>query len=164
VPEKNWRDNSLRVGVFTYRGDGSNIDFPLTTADGLMTNIQDVHFLRTGLYASLFFQDLNVFGAYLHGTDSLRVLDATSAALLDSIEPSYHAWFTQADYVIYPWLQGTVRYETLTPGDRTVPSLRTGVANLSALVRANVKAMIEYHRDLRQGENHSLNALVRFAF
>ena len=66
--------------------------------------------------------------------------------------------------MIYPWLQGTVRYETLTPGDSTVPSLRTGVVNLSALVRANVKAMVEYHRDLREGDNHSLNALVRFAF
>src|SRR6202521_1857200 len=164
VPEKNWRDNSLRLGVFTYRGDGSNVDFQLTTPDGLNTKIQDVHFLRTGFYASLFCQDLNVFAAYLHGTDSLRVDDAMTAALLNSIEPSYHAWFTQADYVIYPWLQGTVRYETLTPGDPTVPSLRTGVVNLSALVRANVKAMVEYKRDLRQGENHSLNALVRFAF
>ena len=28
VPEKNWRDNSVRVGVFMYRGDGSGIDFP----------------------------------------------------------------------------------------------------------------------------------------
>ena len=34
VPEKNWRDNSLRPGVFTYRGDGSQIDFPLTTDAG----------------------------------------------------------------------------------------------------------------------------------
>ena len=35
VPDKNWRDNSLRLGVFAYRGDGSGIDFPSTTADGL---------------------------------------------------------------------------------------------------------------------------------
>jgi len=27
-----------------------------------------------------------------------------------------------------------------------------------------VKAMLEYQRDLRVGENHALNALVRFAF
>jgi hypothetical protein len=38
------------------------------------------------------------------------------------------------------------------------------VLNLSALIRANVKAMLEYQRDLREGTNHSLNALVRFAF
>ena len=165
VPEKNWRDNSLRLGVFTYRGDGSNIDIPHTTSEELKTNIQDAHFLRTGVYASLFFQDLNVFGAYLHGTDALRVFDATTTpVLLNSLEPSYHAWFTQADYMIYPWLQGSARYETLTPGDSTVQSLRTGVLNVSALVRANVKAMVEYRRDLRQGDNQSLNAIVRFAF
>ena len=164
TPEKNWRDNSLRLGAFAYRGDASGINFPLTTEAGLAADIQDMHFLRTGLYASLFFQDLNVFGAYLHGSDSLQVLDAGTAALLSAGEPTYDAWFTQADYVFYPWLQGSFRYETVTPADRSVQSLRTGVVNASALIRANVKAMIEYQRDLRTGENHSLNAFVRFAF
>ena len=163
VPEKNWRDNSLRLGVFTYRGDGSHIDFPLSTGEGLKTNVQDVHFLRTGMYANLFYQDLNVFGAYLHGTDSLSVFDATTAALLGAIEPDYHAWFTQADYVVYPWLQAGFRYETVTPADRAVPSVRIGTFNVSALVRANVKAMVEYQRDLRVGDNHSFNVLLRFA-
>jgi hypothetical protein len=164
IPEKNWQDNSLRLGVFAYRGDASNINFPLTTEDGVKTNIQDVHFLRTGIYASLFFQNLNVFGVYLHGSDTLRVFDAGTAALLSAVEPDYHAWFTQADYMFYPWLQGSFRYETVTPADPSVLSLRTAVFNASALVRANVKAMVEYQRDLREGNNHSFNALLRFAF
>ena len=164
VPEKNWRDNSLRLGVFTYRGDASQIPFPATTADGLMVNIEDRRFLRTGVYASLFVQDLNVFGAYLHGSDSLNTFDASANAVLHEIAPDYHAWFTQADYVIYPWLQASGRYETVTPADPTIQSVRIGTFNVSALVRANVKAMLEYQRDLRQGENHSLNALLRFGF
>jgi len=164
ITEKKWRDNTLRLGVFTYRGDGSNIDFPLTIEEGVETRIQDVTFLRTGVYANLYFQDLNVFGAYLHGTDSLRVFNATTATLLHSVEPDYHSWFTQADYLFYPWLQGSFRYETVTPADPSVPSLRTGVFNVSALVRANVKAMVEYQRDLREGDNHTLNAVLRFAF
>ncbi len=164
VPDKNWQDNSLRIGVFTYRGDASGIDFPTTTEDGVQANIQDVHFLRTGVYASFYYQDLNVFGAYLHGSDSLQLADASTASLLNAFEPTYHAWFTQADYMVYPWLQATGRYETVTPGDTTIPSLRTGVFALSALVRANVKAMIEYQRDFREGTNHSLNAILRFAF
>jgi hypothetical protein len=165
VPEKNWRDNSLRLGVFTYRGDGSHIDFPLMmNADATSQNIQDVHFLRTGIYARVFFQDLNVFGTYVHGTDSLSMFAPQSAALLSTIEPAWHAWFTQADYVIYPWLQAGFRYETVTPADRSVMSLRTAVCNVSALVRANVKAMFEYQRDMREGDNHSANALLRFAF
>ena len=164
IPEKNWRDNSLRVGVFTYRGDGSGIDFELTTDEEEKRNVQDVNFLRTGVYASLFVQDLNVFGAYLRGTDSLRVFDPIRGVVLNTMEPAYHAWFTQADYLIYPWLQATARYETVTPADPSVQSLRTGVFNLSALVRANVKMMVEYQRDMREGDNHSLNALLRFVF
>jgi len=164
VPEKNWRDNSLRVGVFVYRGDASGIDFQATPGDNTSPNIQDLHFLRSGVYASVFYQDLNVFGAYVHGTDSLQMSDAATAALLSTVEPNYHAWFTQADYLIYPWLQGTFRYETVTPADRSVQSVRTGVFNVSALARANVKAMFEYQRDLREGRNHSINVLLRFAF
>jgi hypothetical protein len=26
-PAQNWRDDSVRVGAFVYRGDGSNINF-----------------------------------------------------------------------------------------------------------------------------------------
>ena len=33
IPTENWRDNSLRVGAFVYRGDGSQIDFPSALAD-----------------------------------------------------------------------------------------------------------------------------------
>jgi hypothetical protein len=164
TPEKNWQDNSLRVGVFAYRGDATGIDFPVEADNGLKTNIQDVHFLRTGIYASAFFQDLNVFGVYMHGSDSLQVFDAESAALVSTGEPDYHAAFVQADYLFYPWLQGSFRYETLTPADPSVQSRRTGVFNASALIRANVKAMVEYQRDMREGDNHSLNALLRFAF
>jgi len=162
--EKNWQDDSVRLGVFVYRGDASGIGFPMMTDAGLKTNIQDMHFLRTGVYASLFFQNLNAFGVYMHGSDALNTYSADTAALLGSIEPDFHSWFTQADYLFYPWLQGTFRYETVTPADRTVPSLRTGVFNVSALVRANVKAMAEYVRDLREGDNHSFNVSLRFAF
>ncbi len=164
IPEENWRDDSLRVGVFVYRGDGSGIPFAQTDAAGHAFSIQDRHFLRSGFYASLFIRDLNVFGAYLHGNDTLQLFDSTGAPMAAAFQPDYHAWFTQADYVFYPWLQGTLRYETVTPGDRSVQSLRMGVFNVSALIRANVKAMLEYQRDFRVGENHSLNGLVRFAF
>jgi hypothetical protein len=163
VPDKNWRDNSVRVGVFAYRGDGSAIDNPFTAEDGSSQSLQDLHFLRTGVYASAFYQDLNVFGAYLHGTDTLQAF-ADGVPIAASFEPDYKAWFAQADYLVYPWLQGTFRYEALTPGDRSVPMLKTGVFNVSALIRANVKAIVEYGQDLRESDNHSLNAVLRFAF
>ncbi len=164
IPEKNWRDNSLRLGVFTYRGDASSIPFALATDGDAKVNIEDQHFLRTGIYASVFYQDLNVFGVYLRGTDALNATDAATGLLIHAIEPDYHVWFTQADYMLYPWLQASGRYETVTPAEPAVPSVRLGTFNVSALVRANVKLMVEYQRDLRQGDNHSLNALLRFGF
>ena len=165
APDKNWRDNSLRVGALVYHGNGTNITFPSNPDEpSASPGIQDTTFTRTGLYASAVVGDLNVFGAYLHGTDNLQMVDPESLAPLSTINPNFHALFTQADYVIYPWLQAAARFETLTPADRSVPSLRTGVFNLSALIRANVKATVEYQRDLREGVNHSLNAILRFAF
>ena len=162
IPEKNWRDNSLRLGVFAYRGDASRIPFTITAVDAEVA-IEDRHFLRTGIYASFFLGDLNVFGVYLRGTDALTVADE-AGTLLHAIEPDYHAWFTQADYMIYPWLQASGRYETVTPGAHEVPSIRIGTFDVSALVRANVKLMVEYQRDLRLTDNHSLKALFRFGF
>jgi hypothetical protein len=164
IPEKNWRDNSVRIGAFTYGGDASGIDFAPFDDNRRQQSIQDQHFLRAGVYASAFYQDLNVFGAYLHGSDSLQILNSRTEALVRTIEPDYHAWFTQADYLIYPWLQAAGRYEILTPADTDVESLRLGTINVSALIRANVKAMVEYQRDLREGDNHSFNVLLRFAF
>jgi hypothetical protein len=113
IPDKNWRDNSLRVGVFAYRGDASGIPFSVETDTGATVNVEDAHFLRTGLYASVLYQDLNVFGAYLRGTDSLNTTEPETGSLIASLTPTYHAWFAQADYLIYPWLQASGRYETL---------------------------------------------------
>ena len=164
APDKNWRDDSLRLGVFAYRGNAGGIDFPLTDEAGNAVNVQDDHFTRAGFFASVYWHDLNVFGAYVHGKDSLRQLDGATGELLTESEPTYDSWFAQADYVFYPWLHGAARYETVTPGARSVPSLRTGVFNVSGLIRANIKAILEYQRDLREAKNHSLDVVLRFAF
>ena len=162
VPEKNWQDNSFRIGALVYRGDGNGITF--ADPAGGESQIQDVHYLRTGIVASAYYGNLNVFGVYMHGTDSLLVTDRATGIPISTSDPTFHAAFTEADYVFYPWLHGAFRYETLTPADSSVQSVRMAVVNVSVLIRANVKGMVEYQRDLRQGENHSLNALVRFAF
>jgi hypothetical protein len=164
APDKNWRDDSFRVGAFIYRGKARGIDFPLEDESGTTINVQDDHFLRTGFFASAYFRDLNVFGAYVHGKDTLRRFDAASGDFLQEIEPTYNSWFIQADYVFYPWLHGAARYETVTPADRSVRSVRAGVFNVSGLIRANIKAIAEYQRDLREGDNHSFNVILRFAF
>jgi hypothetical protein len=164
APDKNWRDDSLRLGVFAYRGNAGGVDFPLIDEAGNTVNVQDDHFVRTGFFASAYWRDLNVFGAYVHGKDTLRQFDGESGDFLLEIQPTYDSWFVQADYLFYPWLLGAARYETVTPGDRSVESLRTGVFSVSGLIRANIKAILEYQRDLREATNHSLDVVLRFAF
>ena len=127
------------------------------------TNIQDMHFVRTGVYASLFLPEpqrlrrLHARQRYAAGVQRRHA----RAHQLDRAD--FHAWFTQADYVFYPWLQAPFRYETVTPADS--PSQAS--APVSSRKRADSRQRESdggIRRDLREGDNHLLNALLRFAF
>jgi hypothetical protein len=126
--------------------------------------MQDRRYNRVGLYASWYFGDLNLFGAAVHGTDKLRTLDADGVTELNEIKRTYDAWFAQADYVIAPPFQVSLRYENLRVADPTVPTLKTLNANFSFLAYANIKAMLEYNRDLRDSKNYTLATVLRFAY
>jgi hypothetical protein len=163
LPAEAWRERSLRLGLFDYLGDGSHIPFPVTAEDGTALQIEDPRFNRVGLFATWYFQDLNVFGVALRGTDRLRLLDS-GGAFVSQRSRDYDAWFVQADYVILPPFQVSLRYEDLRPADRTAPRVEALNANFSFLVRANIKLMLEYHRDLKDSRNYQLNTLLRFAY
>ena len=163
-PSRNWRESSLRVGVLGYTGDGSKIDFEITDAAGNPFKMQDRRYNRIGLFVSGYFQDINLFGVALHGTDKLRLLDYDTGAEIDETTRDYDAWFAQADYVIRPPLQGSVRYENLRVADSRMERLQFLNMNLSLLVRANIKALIEYRADLEDSKNYNVSGVVRFAF
>jgi hypothetical protein len=163
LPPENWREKSLRIGVLGYTGDGKDVNFDITDDDGNPFKMQDRRYNRYGVFASWYFGDLNVFGVALHGTDKLELLDATGQESISETKRSYDAWFLQADYVIKPPFQVSARYENLRVADPTVPSLRFLNANFSFLIRANIKAMLEYRRDLRNSQNYTLATALRFA-
>jgi hypothetical protein len=164
LPPENWRETSLRVGLLGYLGDGSDILFPVTDEEsGATINVEDRRFDRVGLFASLYLGDLNLFGVALRGTDKLRQLDDTGE-LLGERSGSYDAWFLQADYVIKPPFQVSLRYDTVRPADPEAVALKALNANFTYLVRANIKTMLEYHRDLRDTQNYQIAALLRFAY
>ena len=164
LPPENWRENSLRLGVLGYFGDGSKIDFDITDEDGNPFKMRDKHYDRYGVYASWYFGDLNLFGVALHGRDELDLRDPDTLASLGATTRTYDAWFAQADYVIRPPFQVSLRYENLRVADPTTPSVRTLNANFSFLARANIKAMLEYNRDLRDSKNYTLATVLRFAY
>ncbi|HEX9148282.1 MAG TPA: hypothetical protein VF958_03890 [Thermoanaerobaculia bacterium] len=164
LPPENWRETSLRIGALGYLGNGSGIDFDVTDDAGAPFKMQDRHSQRVGLFASWYFGDLNLFGVALHGRDKLRLFDAETSATLSDTTRTYDVWFAQADYVIRPPFQVSLRYENLRPADPEARTLKTVNANFSFLIRANIKAMLEYRRDLRESKNYSLNTLLRFAY
>jgi hypothetical protein len=163
LPPENWRERSLRVGVLAYTGDGKDVHFDIADDSGNAFKMQDRRYNRYGVFASWYFGDLNVFGVALHGTDKLQLLDGETLMQISETTRSYDAWFVQADYVIRPPFQVSARYENLRVADPTVPSIRTLNANFSLLIRANIKAMLEYHRDLRNSQNYTLATVLRFA-
>lgn len=164
LPPENWRERSLRVGLLGYHGNGTGIDFPLADENGVVVNVQDRNFNRAGIYASWYFDDLNLFGVAMSGRDRLDTL-AADGTRLDSASHRFSTWFIQSDYVILPPLQASLRYENLSPPRAAeVRSLRALNASLSYFAYANVKAIIEYRRDLRESKNYTLNTILRFAF
>jgi hypothetical protein len=163
LPAENWREKSLRVGVFGYSGNGTDVGFDVTDEAGTALQQQDRRYNRVGVFGSFYYRDLNVFGVYLHGTDKLALLQPDTGDLLSENTRSYDAWFIQGDYVIKPPFQVSLRYENLKPADGSVPSLRTLNANFSFLMRANIKLMLEDNVDLRDSKNYTFAAVLRFA-
>ena len=163
LPPENWRERSFRVGVLGYRGTGKGTDFPFKDSADNAFNVQDANFTRGGVYASWFFDDLNVFGVALTGRDRLNTFDP-AGALVNRENPRYRSWFVQSDYVIVQPLQASLRYENLTPSDRSAESIRALNASLSYFVYANVKTTLEYHRDLRESKNYNISTILRVAF
>jgi hypothetical protein len=163
LPPENWREKSLRVGVLGYTGNGKDVNFDVTDDEGNAFKMQDRRYNRIGAFLSWYFGDLNVFGAAVHGTDTLQLLNDETLALVNETKRSYDSWFVQADYVIRPPFQVSARYENLRVADPSVPSIRSFNASASFLIRANIKAMLEYHLDLRNSQNYTLATVLRFA-
>ncbi|HVT03175.1 MAG TPA: hypothetical protein VHL58_07320 [Thermoanaerobaculia bacterium] len=163
LPPENWRERSVRVGLLGYSGNGKGIDFPMQDASGMPINIQDRTFNRAGVYGSWYFGDMNLFGVYLRGRDRLDTF-GEDGMLLKRFDGNYNTWFLQSDYVILPPLQASLRYENLRPADQQAQSLRFLNASLSYFAYANVKATLEYRRDLHESKNYTLNTILRFAF
>lgn len=181
LPPENWRENSFRIGILGLSGNGTNIDNSVTDPTGMLVDpttgsatdangnpvvfhMQDTRYTRTGVFASWMFGDLNLFGVALHGNDKLQLRDSGNTLVLSETSRDFNAWFVQADYVILPPLQISARYERLTPADSSIKPLRFMNLNLSYLLAANVKTMIEYHKDLNESQNYQIAAILRVAF
>src|SRR3990170_5751156 len=109
-----WRDDSFKVGAFTYVGKSTNMYGGSTTAlsgapgSGIVNvsadSTTDNDFNITGVEFDWWLRDFNLFGLYL------RQQDDDPRGTGESIDTD--AWFVEGNYTVYPWLIGVVRYGT----------------------------------------------------
>ncbi len=119
----NWRDDSVRLGVYGYRGE-------LAMADGLDSHNGPNSFDRFGVDLDLWFKDLNIYGTWLRGREFKG----------DPREFDFDIYMVEADYVLFPWLHPLVRFEHQTgpPYDQT-----NWVLGGVILLRANLRLVSE---------------------
>jgi len=166
--DKNWQETSVSLGLFAYRGDGNGVLFPGHEEGDL---VEDQTFTRVGVDANVFVRDLNVLFGFVRGRDTLAMYAAMDGVdedaaleLEDAGDFTYKAWFVQGEYVLLPWLDGALRYEWLRPAREGEPDFKRIVPNVTALIRANVKAYAEYQRNLGESDNYVFLGGLRFAF
>lgn len=123
----NWVDNSITVGTFGYVGKEAVTG---ATSDFTATN----DFTRIGGDVHLQWKDLDLLAAVISGSDDDPNATGVSVDTL--------GWFTQAEYVLYPWLIGALRYERIGYDD-TTNDVRKVVSSLSIYPRANVRFILE---------------------
>jgi hypothetical protein len=122
---KNWIDNSVALGLFGYRGAAMN--------EGTF-GPRDLKIERLGVDLSWYWENLNLYGGFMGGRDQM-LADG------DVQRVDFNMWFAEANYVLFPWLLGVVRYEQADP--EGFDTIRRVVPNLTVLYRANIRFVAE---------------------
>ncbi len=166
-----WRDDSVKVGLFLYRGtstntySGSTVALDPSKPAGVVTvsatkEIEN-DFDLVGVEFDWFIRDLNVYGMYLQQSDD----DPRGTG--ESIDTD--AWFVEGDWTIFPWLIGVLRYGQ-TDQDFSVradPDTQEFlVPAVVFMARANVKFTAEAQMRLDDAGdgNDALVLAIDFAF
>lgn len=119
-----WRETSLAVGAFGYIGQSTvgNVSASQRDSFGLAGADLDFHW-----------RDLNLIASFAYQRN-----DRPSLADPEDEGKAFHV-FSQADYVVYPWLVPTLRYEHQNLNSAKTRRVSGGVF---VLLRANVRAQI----------------------
>jgi hypothetical protein len=172
-PEKTefWQDDSIKLGLFTYRGTSTNVYEGRTTVatgapgSGLVTVVAEAEVVNdfdlVGVDFDWWFKDLNLFGLYL------RQQDDDPRGTGEAIDTD--AWFVEGNYTVYPWLIALVRYGETAQDFAVRPDPDTQEFLVPALVfvaRPNVKFTAEAQMRLDDaGKGHDRYVVgIDFAF
>ena len=133
-PTGYWRDNSVHIGVFAYR---SYVDNP----GALPVALEAKEYDRIGGDVRWNYADFSLVGGYTYAKDKSQTLGETSP-------PEQKIWFGEADYFIFPWMIGYLRYETMdvSHSDNSVAEYSDRSRFLPGVIflaRANIKVTLE---------------------
>ena len=137
-----YEDNSVRVGGFVYSGKA----LEGTDTDKFSVFGGDVDF---------WYDRFNVVGLVMQMKSDFDDNERTSLA-----------YFGELNYVIYPWLIGHSRYEYVdkdTDTDTSDPQTNL-VPAVIAMIRANVKASVEYLKPLDKAREKEDRLTLQFEF
>lgn len=128
---QNWRDNSVTLGGYYYRGTGGAfIEDPVLAGEEFFNNGNT--FSRTGVSLDAWISDLNFLGSYQANRDRL----------LDGSEFDVNITTVEANYVLpWPWIQPGIRFEAVSPD--FVPGFHRTTLSTTLMLRANVLVRIE---------------------
>jgi hypothetical protein len=117
---KPWMDNSFQIGIFSYFGTAS------LAPDG-----QEDGFYMLGTDFDYYWSSLNLFGGFSWQKDKHPyVFQPSRSAEATNL-------FLEADYMVYPWLIPTLRYERFEV--ENAMEIRIS-PTIQALIRANLRA------------------------
>lgn len=130
-------EKSVAIGAFGYKGVG--------TEDNM-----NYDFYRVGGDINIYFNKFNIVGGYILGENGMEEAQ------------QYNLFFGELNYMIYPWLNGLVRYEQANPN--TLKSFSQIVPHFSALVVANMKFRVETRLNPEDLQFNNLHLGFEYAF
>jgi len=144
---------SLRLGGFYYYGRNA-----LNTDGTLFPGLPSVHepFYRAGGQFRFKYRNFELYGLGMYGHDSNLELDPTGSDLVPAPPVNFTGGFAEAEYWVYPWLIGIMRYDLVnSPMDFQSGLSKSFARNrispgVQMLVRANIKVLFEYQRRWQQ--------------
>ena len=145
---------SIRFNAFAYLGNNE-----LNQGQVQYPNLPTIHepFYRAGGSFNYKFRgNFELWGLYLHAHDSNKALNSGGTGFVSATPVTYSGGFLEAEYWIYPWLVGLMRYDGVnSPTDRLNGVSRHDTRNtyspgLQILVRPNVKLELQYTFNFEQ--------------
>lgn len=127
----NWADNSLTIGAYAYSGNY------------LAANDVDNDFRRFGFDLHGNYNRFDLFAGAIFGTD-----DNPSGLLTGTTkekELTSTAWFVEGQYLLYPWLIGSLRVggASSKQNDNDIDKFTIISPNITILARPNVRFTLE---------------------